>query len=79
MMNYPRFVFISPGINKCQGGTYDHEVVTNEKEHKAAIDAGFSDSVPDALEAAKVAKESIKLDEDKPSDKPKRGRPAKVE
>jgi hypothetical protein len=74
-MEYPRFVFISPGVNKCQGGTYDHEVVTNEKEHKAAIDAGFSDSVPDALEAAKVVRDSIV--EEKPA--PKRGRPAKVE
>jgi hypothetical protein len=75
-MEYPRFVFISPGKNTCQGGTYDHEVVTNEKEHKAAIDAGFSDSVPDALESEKVAKDELA---DKPSDKPKRGRPAKVE
>ena len=72
-MDYPRFVFICPGANKCQGGTYDHEVVNNASEHKAAIDAGFSDSVPDALEAAKLAKELIS------EDKPKRGRPAKVD
>jgi hypothetical protein len=77
-MDYPRFVFICPGANKCQGGTYDHEVVNNASEHKAAIDAGFSDSVPDALEAAKIAKESIKAEQDA-GDKPKRGRPAKVE
>jgi len=77
-MDYPRFVFICPGANKCQGGTYDHEVVTNASEHKAAIDAGFSDSVPDALEAAKIAKEAIKVEQEA-DDKPaaKRGRPAK--
>lgn len=62
-MDYPRFVFISPGSQKCQGGTYGHEVVHDEKEHKAALDAGFSDSVPDALESAKKTKESIKIEE----------------
>jgi hypothetical protein len=71
-MEYPRFVFISPGANKCQGGTYDHEVVKDEKEHKAALSAGFSDSVPDALEAGKAAKDDL-------DDKPKRGRKPKVE
>ena len=64
-MEYPRFVFISPGAQKCNGGTYDHEIVQNEAEHKAAIDAGFSDSVPDALESV----ETIKV---------KRGRPPKA-
>jgi hypothetical protein len=67
-MEYPRFVFISPGAQKCNGGTYDHEIVQNEKDHKSALAAGFSDSVPEALEAV----EKIKAD-----DKPKRGRPAK--
>lgn len=62
-MEYPRLVFISPGSQKCNGGTYDHEVVQNEKDHKAALDAGFSDSVPEALEAV----EKIKTE-----DKPKR-------
>lgn len=71
-MEYPRFVFISPGSNKCNGGTYDHEVVKDASEYKAALDAGFSDSVPEALEAV----EKIKAD-DKPA--VKRGRPPKVE
>lgn len=70
-MKYPRFVFISPGKNTCQGGTYDHELVQDEKDHKAALAAGFVDSLPEALEAAKVAKDSMV------EDKPKRGRPAK--
>jgi hypothetical protein len=70
-MKYPRFVFISPGKNACQGGTYDHELVQDEKDHKAALAAGFVDSLPEALEAAKVAKDSMV------EDKPKRGRPAK--
>lgn len=55
-MEYPRLVFISPGSQKCNGGTYDHEVVQNEKDHKAALDAGFSDSVPEALEAVEKIK-----------------------
>ncbi len=58
-MDYPRFVYISPGTNKCQGGSFDCELVRDEKEHKAAISAGFSDSVPEALEAVEAVKETI--------------------
>jgi hypothetical protein len=71
-MEYPRFVFISPGANKCVGGTCDQELVQNEKDHKAALDAGFSDSVPEALESAKITKDSIESEE-----KPRRGRKPK--
>ena len=73
-MEYPRFVFISPGSDKCNGGTYDHEVVKNASEHKAALDAGFSDSIPEALESSAIAKESIEAE----PVAAKRGRPAKV-
>lgn len=71
-MEYPRFVFISPGSTKCNGGTCDHELVQNEKEHKAALDAGFSDTVSDALESSKSVKAEMVSD-----DKPKRGRKPK--
>jgi hypothetical protein len=73
-MEYPRFVFICPGDNKCQGGTYNHEVVQDAKEHKAALEAGYSDSVTEALEAVKIVKDSIEAAE-KPA--AKRGRPPK--
>jgi len=74
-MEYPRFVYISPGANKCDGGSFDCELVKDEKEHKAALAAGFSDSVPDALESADAARETIEADEPVAA---KRGRPAKV-
>ena len=69
-MEYPRLVYISPGANKCEGGTYDHEIVQDEKNHKAALAAGFFDTVPEALEAMTVDPE--------PAVPAKRGRPAKV-
>lgn len=72
-MEYPRLVFISPGALTCNGGTYDHEIVQDEKEHKAAISAGFSDSVPEALESA----DRIRAEDD-PIVPAKRGRPPKV-
>jgi len=75
-MEFPRLVFISPGKNKCAGGTYDHEVVEDQANYDAAIAAGYSATVPEALEAGKIAKESIET-EQKADDKPKRGRPAK--
>jgi len=73
-MEYPRFVFISPGSNKCNGGTYDHELVKDEKEHKAAISAGFSDTVTEALEAMAAVKETIEAE----PVAAKRGRPSKA-
>jgi hypothetical protein len=74
-MDYPRLVFICPGANKCNGGTYDHELVKDAIEHKAAISAGFSDTVTEALEAMAAVKESIEAE---PVAAPKRGRPAKA-
>lgn len=75
-MEYPRFVFISPGKNKCAGGTYDHELVRDASEHKAALEAGYSDSIPDALESAQVESKAIESEiDEKPA--AKRGRPAK--
>jgi hypothetical protein len=58
-MEYPRFVYISPGETKCVGGTFGYDLVKDEIEHKAALFAGFSDSVPEALESAKAVKETI--------------------
>jgi hypothetical protein len=66
-MEFPRLVFISPGKQKCNGGTYDHEIVEDKANYDAALSAGYSATVPEALEAAKA----------EPEDKPKRGRPAK--
>jgi len=70
-MEFPRFVYISPGKNKCNGGSFDCELVKDESEHKAALSAGFVDSVPEALEAVEAVKESIE-----PAIR--RGRPPKV-
>ena len=80
-MEYPRFVYISPGETKCVGGTFGYDLVKDEIEHKAALFAGFSDSVPEALEAAKAVKENIstvaiKLEDIQEPRKP--GRPPKA-
>ena len=53
-MEYPRLVYISPGKNILPEGSFDYEPVKDEKDHKAALEAGFSDSVPDALKAAGI-------------------------
>lgn len=77
-MEYPRLVYISPGANKCAGGSFDCEPVKDEKEHKAALAAGFSDSVPEALESREVVKESIEAKETAEAEPVRRGRPAKA-
>ena len=53
-MEFPRFVFLSPGKEKCQGGTFNTEIVKNITEFDAAIEAGFSATLPEALEAVKI-------------------------
>jgi len=61
-LEFPRFVFTSPGPLVCNGGTYGEQIVNDETEYKAALDVGFCHSIPDALEAAKaerVAKASV--------------------
>lgn len=57
MKEYPRFVFTSPGNKSCQDGSYGEEIVKDEKELTAALDVGFFESIPDALEALKAPKE----------------------
>lgn len=52
-MDFPRLVYTSPGPADCQGGTYGYEKVEDEKEFKAAIAAGFFETVPEALAAKK--------------------------
>jgi hypothetical protein len=73
-MDFPRFVYISPGMTKCQGGSFDGELVQNPVEHEAAIKAGFSDTVPEALAGANDAKTLARAEEIKASPQPdKRG------
>jgi len=55
--DFPRFVFTSPGPKECQGGTYGDEIVKDENELSAALDVGFFESIPEALEALKAPKE----------------------
>ena len=68
---YPRYVFTSPGPFSCLNGTYDSIIVNDEKEHKIALESGFKDSIPDALDSKNVS--SVEYEEEKP----KRGRPKK--
>ena len=56
MREFPRAVFTAPGPNACQGGSYGSELVRDEKEMKAALEAGFFETLPEALEAEKAAK-----------------------
>jgi hypothetical protein len=76
-MEFPRFVFISPGKNKCGGGTYDHEVVEDQANYDAALAAGYFATVPEAVDAANAQPEAEPKAKPEPDDKPKRGRPAK--
>lgn len=51
-MEFPRLVFKSPGLYTCNGGTYGYVPVKDEAEYDAALAAGYSATVPEALAAA---------------------------
>jgi hypothetical protein len=54
-LEFPRFVFTSPGPLPCNGGTYGEKIVQDEDEHEAALKAGFFSTLPEALEDALTA------------------------
>lgn len=51
-MEFPRFVFTSPGPLTCNGGTYGERIVKNQAEFDAALKAGFKSTLPEALKPA---------------------------
>jgi hypothetical protein len=50
-MDFPRWVFTSPGDIKVGGKSYGQQIVNDEVEHKAALSAGWYDTVLDAFDA----------------------------
>lgn len=68
-MEFPRYVFTSPGnLSAGWGRTYGEEIVNDDAEYEAALKAGFYSTLPEAFEAAKNPKPA-KAEEAK-ADKP---------
>jgi hypothetical protein len=71
-MEFPRYVFTSPGPEKHGADTVGTKLVIDDDEYNAAIDAGFYDTSFEAIDAAKNPKvEEPKPEEivkDKPAD-----------
>jgi hypothetical protein len=57
-LNFPRFVFTSPGPLACNGGSYGEHIVEDQKEFDSAMDAGFFPTLPEALAGSKKPKEA---------------------
>lgn len=56
-MEFPRYVFTSPGnLSAGWGRTYGEEIVNDDAEYAAALKAGFYGTLPEAFEAAKNPK-----------------------
>lgn len=73
-MDFPRLVYISPGKNPCQGGSFDYELAVDKANFDAALAAGYFATVPEALKAAESQAEPDTAPE--PETK-RRGRPRK--
>jgi len=56
-MDFPRWVFTSPGPLECNGGTYAQELVKSKEEYDAALEADFKGTLPEALKAKVKEKE----------------------
>lgn len=50
-MDFPRVVYIVPGPHPRHGGTYGQELVEDQDDFDAAIEAGFYATLPEAIEA----------------------------
>ena len=50
-MGYPALVYRCPGASVRPGGTYSYLGVNSDDEAKAAIDAGWFATLPEAIEA----------------------------
>lgn len=56
-MEFPRYVFTSPGnLSAGWGRTYGEEIVNDDAEYEAALNAGFYGTLAEAFEAAKNPK-----------------------
>jgi hypothetical protein len=67
-MDFPRYVFTSPGnLSAGWGRTYGEEIVNDEAEYEAALKAGFCGTLSEALEGAKNPKkpEPVKAEDSK--------------
>jgi len=71
-MDFPRYVFTGEGEEKCKLGTYGTALVESKEEFKAAIEAGYKETVTDLFKKeveakkakAKQFKKGIVKDED---------------
>lgn len=67
-MDFPRYVFTSPGnLSAGWGRTYGEEIVNDAAEYDAAIKAGFYGTLPEALEAAKNPKKAEEAKSEEPA------------
>lgn len=50
-MKFPRWAFTSPGATHLPGGSYGSMLVESEQEYEAALAAGYSPTVDEAMRA----------------------------
>ena len=55
-MDFPRYVFKSPGENRIPEGSYDCELVDGQEGFDKLIKAGWNETILGAVEASKAEK-----------------------
>lgn len=69
-MEFPRYVFITPGPEKHGADTVGTQLVIDEDEYDAALKAGFYGTSFDAIDSAKTTKAEAPKAEEPVKDKP---------
>lgn len=57
-MDFPRYVFTSPGKEKVKEGSYGTRLVQDDEEYEAALNAGFFSTMIEAIEGVKEVKKN---------------------
>ena len=65
-MDFPRSLFKSPGDQWVSGGSFSIEHIEDMTQYHAAKEAGWFDSVPEALASWKAAKVAAPVADDAP-------------
>jgi len=63
-MIYPAFVYKAPGVNQCQGGSFDYVVVNDDEERADKLANGWFGSIPEALKGESDQSEEAPADEE---------------
>lgn len=68
-MNFPTFVYKTPGQHSGNGFTYSYKIVKNEEEVAEMLEEGYFVTLPEAIEKKSKQIEEVKIETAKSDNK----------